>query len=187
VTIMQMDAGLDTGPMLLAEATPILPQDTTGTLHDRLAELGARLIVQALQLAEAGQLQPVPQPEDGACYAPKIDKAESVIDWALPAAVIERRIRAFDPFPGASTTLDGAVLKLWNSEIVSYQRTPDMPCGQILVIDDAGITVACGADALRLTMLQRTGGKRLPAADFVRGFALQPGQVLGAAATAPAP
>ena len=183
VTIMQMDAGLDTGPMLLAEATPILPQDTTGTLHDRLPPLGAPLIVRALQLADTGQLQPVPQPAQGASYAPKIEKAESLIDWTQPAAVIERRIRAFDPFPGASTTLNGVVLKLWHSEIVSYQNTSDVPCGQILSVNDAGITVACGADALRLTMLQRTGGKRLPAADFVRGFALQPGQVLGTAAT----
>lgn len=187
VTIMQMDAGLDTGPMLLTEATPILAHDTTGTLHDRLAALGARLIVQALQLAEAGQLQPRPQPEQGGCYAPKIDKAESLIDWAQPAAVIERRIRAFDPFPGASTTLGSTVLKLWSSEIMSYQRSSDVPCGQILSVNDAGITVACGTDALRLTVLQRTGGKRLAAAEFLRGFALQPGQVLGAAGAAPAP
>jgi methionyl-tRNA formyltransferase len=114
------------------------------------------------------------------CYAPKIDKAESLIDWAQPAAVIERRIRAFDPFPGASTTLGGTVLKLWSSEIMSYQRSSDVPCGQILSVNDAGITVACGTDALRLTLLQRTGGKRLAAAEFLRGFALQPGQVLGA-------
>ena len=150
-----------------------------------LAALGGQLIVQALQLAGQGALRPVPQPAEGVSYAHKIDKHEAAIDWRQPAALIERRIRAFDPFPGASTTLGDAVIKLWRSEIDSCLRTPDARCGQIFAINDAGITVACGDGALRLTELQRPGGKRLPAREFLRGFALAPGQCLGQAGDAP--
>ena len=185
ITIMQMDAGLDTGDMLLVQALPIGPRATTASLHDELAALGGQLIVQALQLAGQGALRPVPQPAEGVSYAHKIDKHEAAIDWRQPAALIERRIRAFDPFPGASTTLGDAVIKLWRSEIDSYLRTPDARCGQIFAINDAGITVACGDGALRLTELQRPGGKRLPAREFLRGFALAPGQCLGQAGDAP--
>ena len=185
ITIMQMDAGLDTGDMLLVQALPIGPRATTASLHDELAALGGQLIVQALQQAGQGTLRSVPQPAEGVSYAHKIDKHEAAIDWRQPAALIERRIRAFDPFPGASTTLGDAVIKLWRSEIDSYLRTPDARCGQILAINDAGITVACGDGALRLTELQRPGGKRLPAREFLRGFALAPGQCLGQAGDAP--
>ena len=185
ITIMQMDAGLDTGDMLLVQALPIGPRATTASLHDELAALGGQLIVQALQLAGQGALRPVPQPAEGVSYAHKIDKHEAAIDWRQPAALIERRIRAFDPFPGASTTLGDAAIKLWSSEIDSFLRTPDARCGQILAINDAGITVACGDGALRLTELQRPGGKRLPAREFLRGFALAPGQCLGQAGDAP--
>ena len=185
ITIMQMDAGLDTGDMLLVQALPIGPRATTASLHDELAALGGQLIVHALQLAGQGALRPVPQPAEGVSYAHKIDKHEAAIDWRQSAALIERRIRAFDPFPGASTTLGDAVIKLWRSEIDSSLRTPDARCGQILAINDAGITVACGDGALRLTELQRPGGKRLPAREFLRGFALAPGQCLGQAGDAP--
>jgi len=185
ITIMQMDAGLDTGDMLLVQALPIGPRATTASLHDELAALGGQLIVQALQLAGQGALRPVPQPGEGVSYAHKIDKHEAAIDWRQSAALIERRIRAFDPFPGASTTLGDAVIKLWRSEIDSCLRTPDARCGQILAINDAGITVACGDGVLRLTELQRPGGKRLPAREFLRGFALAPGQCLGQAGDAP--
>ena len=185
ITIMQMDAGLDTGDMLLVQALPIGPRATTASLHDELAALGGQLIVQALQLAGQGALRPVPQPAEGVSYAHKIDKHEAAIDWRQPAALIERRIRAFDPFPGASTTLGDAVIKLWRSEIDSCLRTPDARCGQIFAINDAGITVACGDGARRLTELQRPGGKRLPAREFLRGFALAPGQCLGQAGDAP--
>ncbi|WP_312792570.1 methionyl-tRNA formyltransferase [Diaphorobacter nitroreducens] len=182
VTIMQMDAGLDTGDMLLLEKTAISPADTTATLHDRLAQLGGRLIVEALELAACGGLKPTPQPAEGVSYAHKIDKAESTIDWNQPAEVIARRVRAFDPFPGAATTLGADAIKVWSCEIDSYSRTLDGACGQILFIDADGIGVACGAGSLlRLTVLQRAGGKRLPAADFLRGFPLAPGMVLGAA------
>ena len=179
---MQMDAGLDTGDMLLLEKTAISPADTTATLHDRLAQLGGRLIVEALELAACGGLKPTPQPAEGVTYAHKIDKAESTIDWNQPAEVIARRVRAFDPFPGAATTLGADAIKVWSCKIDSCSRTLDAACGQILSIDADGICVACGAGSLlRLTVLQRAGGKRLPAADFLRGFPLAPGMVLGAA------
>lgn len=185
VTIMQMDAGLDTGDMLLVEKTPIAPTDTTAVLHDRLAELGGRMIVEALELAACGGLQPVPQPAEGVTYAHKIEKAESEIDWSLPAHVIGQRIRAFDPFPGASTALQGEAIKVWGYEIDSYSRLSSERCGQILASGPEGVTVACGeGGALRLTTLQRAGGKRLPVADFLRGFPLPVGQVLGASTVA---
>ena len=180
VTIMQMDAGLDTGDMLLAEALPIAARATTATLHDALAALGARLIVQALQQPQA--LARTPQPAGGITYAHKIDKQEAAIDWALPAEVIERRVRAFDPFPGAHTALAGTTIKVWNSKIDSALRPTDARCGQILSISDEGVAVACGSGVLRLTELQRPGGKRLPARDFLRGFPLAVGQRFGAEA-----
>jgi methionyl-tRNA formyltransferase len=180
VTIMQMDAGLDTGAMLLTEKLPIAPRDTSATLHDRLADLGGRMIVEALKLAACGGLQPVAQPEQGVTYAHKIEKSESAVDWSMPAQAIGRQIRAFDPFPGASTTLGSETIKLWDYEIHGHQRLPDQRCGEILSIDNTGVLVACGEDALRLTSLQRAGGKRLPASDFLRGFPLQTGMVLGA-------
>ncbi|KQR43094.1 methionyl-tRNA formyltransferase [Acidovorax sp. Leaf160] len=179
VTIMQMDAGLDTGDMLLMERTAIAPTDTTATLHDRLADLGGRMIVEALELAACGGLRPEPQPAEGVTYAHKIDKAESTIDWSLPAEVIGRRIRAFDPFPGASTIAGGEAVKLWNYEIDSGVRCNDERPGRILSIDSSGIAIATGDGALRLTLLQRAGGKRLAAADFLRGFPLAAGQMLG--------
>ena len=185
VTIMQMDAGLDTGDMLLVEKTPIAPTDTTAVLHDCLADLGGRMIVEALELAACGGLQPVPQPAEGVTYAHKIEKAESEIDWSLPAHVIGQRIRAFDPFPGASTALQGEAIKVWGYEIDSCSRLSNERCGQILASGPEGVTVACGeGGALRLTTLQRAGGKRLPAADFLRGFPLPVGQVLGASTVA---
>ena len=185
VTIMQMDAGLDTGDMLLVEKTPIAPTDTTAVLHDRLADLGGRMIVEALELAACGGLQPVPQPAEGVTYAHKIEKAESEIDWSLQAHVIGQRIRAFDPFPGASTALQGEAIKVWGYEIDSYQRLSNERCGQILASGPEGVTVACGeGGALRLTTLQRAGGKRLPVADFLRGFPLPVGQVLGTSTVA---
>ena len=185
VTIMQMDAWLDTGDMLLVEKTPIAPTDTTAVLHDRLADLGGRMIVEALELAACGGLQPVPQPAEGVTYAHKIEKAESEIDWSLPAHVIGQRIRAFDPFPGASTALQGEAIKVWGYEIDSCSRLSNERCGQILASGPEGVTVACGeGGALRLTTLQRAGGKRLPVADFLRGFPLPVGQVLGASTVA---
>ena len=179
VTIMQMDAGLDTGGMLLTERLAIEPQDTTASLHDKLARLGGRLIVEALHRVAAGKLKPVAQPVRGVTYAHKIDKAEAMLDWRQPAAVLERKIRAFDPFPGACCAIDGEVLKLWRSHIDSDRAPLGKDPGQILAVTEAGVAVACGAGVLCLTQLQRPGGKRLPVADFLRGFSLSPGMVLG--------
>jgi len=175
VTIMQMDAGLDTGDMLLVEKLPIGPDDTTGALHDRLAVLGGRLIVEALELAACGGMPPVKQPGEGVTYAHKIDKAEARVDWSQPAAVISRRIRAFDPFPGAFTELEGETFKLWRHELLPSFAAQAEPAGTVLSADSTGIAVACGDGVLKLTELQRAGGKRLAAADFLRGFDIKPG------------
>lgn len=177
VTIMQMDAGLDTGAMLLAERVAIAPEDTTASLHDKLAALGARLVVDALELAACGGLQPVPQPAEGVTYAHKIEKAEAAIDWSQPADAIERRIRAFDPFPGASAQIHGETVKLWRARAVMQGRGSAAP-GTVVALDPHGIGVACGAGRLEITELQRPGGKRLAAADFLRGFPLAPGELL---------
>ena len=180
VTIMQMDAGLDTGDMRLTERLPIGPQDTTAVLHDRLAALGARLVVTALEQASSGQLKPVPQPTEGVTYAHKIEKAEAAIDWSLPAATLERRVRAFDPFPGAATVLAGETIKVWGAQVRTDAAPAGAP-GTVLVVSAAGIDVACGSGVLRLTQLQRAGGKRLAAAQFLHGFPVDPGARLGGA------
>ncbi len=176
VTIMQMNAGLDTGDMLLTERIAIGPRATTGSLHDKLAVLGGRLVVEALELVACGGLTRTPQPGAGVTYAHKIEKAEAAIDWSLPADAIERRIRAFDPFPGATAAAAGEVIKVWSSELAP-DAGPDEAGepGRIAAVSDQGIDVWCGAGRLRLTQLQRAGGKRLPVADFLRGFGIQPG------------
>jgi methionyl-tRNA formyltransferase len=175
VTIMQMDAGLDTGDMLLAVPVPIESPDTTATLHDKLAVLGGRLIVEALELAACGGLKPVRQPSEGVTYAHKIEKAEAAIDWSQPAEVIARRIRAFDPFPGASSALAGETLKLWSAQALSAAQAADAPAGAIVAVSPAAVDVRCGEGLLRVTQLQRAGGKRLAVADFLRGFDVKPG------------
>ena len=177
VTIMQMDAGLDTGDRLLVEPLPITPFDTTASLHDKLALLGGRMIVEALELAACSGLKPVRQPAIGVTYAHKIEKHEAAIDWTQAAQVIARRIRAFDPFPGASSQLGGETIKLWRSEIDSELCPSDKGCGTILSVNAEGVSVACGHGVLRVTELQRPGGKRLKATDFLRGFDLQPGMI----------
>jgi methionyl-tRNA formyltransferase len=173
ITIMQMDAGLDTGDMLLSEALPIARDDTTASLHDRLAPLGGRLIVEALELAASGGLKARAQPAAGVTYAHKIDKAEAAIDWRDSAAAIERRLRAFDPFPGATGTIGGDTIKCWRGRVVPGAGAP----GSVLAVGDDGVTVACGDAALRLTELQRAGGRRLPAAQFLQGQPLGAGMV----------
>lgn len=177
ITIMQMDAGLDTGDMLLVEKLAIKPMDTTGSLHDRLAVLGGRLIVEALELAACGGMPRTRQPEEGVTYAHKIEKAEAAVHWTQSAAAIERRVRAFDPFPGAFTQMGADVVKLWGCEITGAVQPAGVKPGTILQADAAGVQVACGEGVLRLTQLQRAGGKRLTAADFLRGFALSPGMI----------
>ncbi|MBS0369367.1 MAG: methionyl-tRNA formyltransferase [Proteobacteria bacterium] len=171
ITIMQMDAGLDTGPMLMKRSTAIESDDTTGSLHDRLASLGADLIVDALRALPGGGLKATPQPADGVTYAAKIGKAEATVDWTRPAAEIERAIRAFNPFPGALGTYQGTPIKLWRARAIDASGAP----GEVLLAEGAGVIVACGEGALCITELQKPGGKRLAAADFVRGTAIAVG------------
>ena len=163
ITIMQMDAGLDTGPMLLARSMAIAADDTTGSLHDRLALLGGELVVQALRQLDGLAAQA--QPEAGVTYAHKIDKAEAAIDWGQPAVLIERRLRAFDPLPGCSFRLDGEAVKLWRAAVVPGQDVP----GTVLAASPERWVVACGASALELLELQRGGGRRLPVREFLQG------------------
>lgn len=181
ITLMQMDAGLDTGGMLAMDRVVIRADDTTASLHDRLAVLGGQMVVAALQkAADVGRAPATPQPADDICYAHKIAKAESAIDWALPATVIERRVRAFDPFPGASFQCQGEAVKLWQARV----RPPAQPAapGTVLQADAQGLQVACGEGTLELLQLQRPGGKRLAAAAFVQARSGLAGQVLPASA-----
>lgn len=172
ITIMQMDEGLDTGAILLQDAIPIEVDETAQTLHDRLAALGARLIVKAL----AAPLAPRPQSEAGVTYAAKIEKREACIDWSESAEAIERRVRAFDPVPGAATAFEGAPLKVWRASIEpGVSGAP----GEVRAIDAEGVVVACGDNGLRLRELQRAGGKRLPAQAFLAGFRIARGARMG--------
>ena len=173
VTLMQMDAGLDTGPILLTQATPIAADDTSATLLARLAELGGALAVRGLAEAAAGRLQPQPQPADGVSYAAKIDKAEATIDWRQPAATIERRLRAFDPFPGAKAVLGGETIACWRGAVRPLATGAAAP-GEIHAAGGE-LTVACGEGALALLELQRPGGRRMTAAEFLRGWKPAPG------------
>ncbi len=182
VVIMQMDAGLDTGDMLLTDVLDIASDDTAATLHDRLADMGGALVVRALADAQAGALQPVKQPEVGITYAHKIEKSEAAVDWHQSAEVIGRRVRAFNPFPAASTQLGDDTLKLWRAVVESATHAA-VP-GTLLSADASGVRIACGEGVLCVTELQRAGGKRLNAADFLRGFALTPGQCLASHALA---
>ena len=173
ISIMQMDAGLDTGAVLLQEAIEISGEDTAGTLHDRLAGLGARLIVRALELLGAGRgLKAMPQSADAATYAKKLDKRETRVNWREPAIVVHRQIRALDPRPGAGTAVRGAELKIWRCVVAAGQGAP----GKILGTGPGGILIACGEGAVLVTELQRAGGKRLVPAEFLRGFPLSAGE-----------
>ncbi|TFW29965.1 methionyl-tRNA formyltransferase [Massilia horti] len=172
VTIMQMEEGLDTGPMLLIEKIAIEDSDTTGTLHDKLAALGGRMIVEALCKMAAGEAIAQPQPEQGVTYAAKITKDEARLDFAQSAAKLSRKVRAFNPFPGAHALVDGVTIKVWAAE--PQPGEPGATPGQVLSADaQHGIVVACGEGRLRLTELQKPGGKRLPAAEFLKGFPLE--------------
>jgi methionyl-tRNA formyltransferase len=197
VTIMKMDVGLDTGPIVSQRRTPIHPEDDSATLHDRLAQLGAELLVQTIPDYVAGKIQPVPQPAAGASYAAKIKKEDGRIDWNQPAQTIWNRLRAFTPWPGAFTFLKAEpkplLIKIWKAEVVEksggaacradlsrrsetkaeapQERRP----GEILSADKTGIVVGCGEHALRIFELQREGGKRLTAEQFLAGFPMKAG------------
>lgn len=167
VTIMQMDAGLDTGPMLLREAVPIGPQSTAATLHDTLSELGARLIVRALSAPAV----PVPQPGDGAVYAPKLSREAGRIDWTQDAGAIERQVRAFDPWPGTFTTLRGQMLKVLRVELLDASGSPGIAI-------DEHLAIGCGTAGLRLTRVQLAGRPAMEAAAFLRGHPVTAGTIL---------
>ncbi len=169
VCIMQMEAGLDTGPVLLREATPILPSETTIRLHDRLSEIGARLIVKALQ--DLPDLMPEPQPDNGVTYASKIDKAEARIDWTRPAREVDRLIRGLSPFPGAWFEMNATRVKVLESTETDGNGTP----GEVL---DTGLRVACGEGAVILKRLQRAGKAAQDAAVFQQGAQIVPGTIL---------
>jgi methionyl-tRNA formyltransferase len=175
VTIMKMDAGLDTGPVLSTRRTPILPADDSQALHDRLAQLGAALLVETIPGLVAGKILPQPQPAEGASYAAKIKKEDGQIDWAFPAEKIFNRLRAFTPWPGAfsyvQTDDQPQLLKIWKALVVEKSGG----AGEILSADKNGIVVGCGNDALNILELQREGGKRLTAQDFLTGFPLKAG------------
>lgn len=174
ITIMRMDAGLDTGPVLAQERLAIMPDDDAGTLHDRLAALGARMIVSALADAVSGILQEKPQASTGVSYARKLDKREADIDWQLPAPRIERAIRALRPWPGATAKLRAEPLKIWRAQLGSGHGAG----GTVIASGDEGVLVACGEGALLLTELQRPGGKRLSATAFLHGCPIGPGECL---------
>ena len=163
---MRMDAGLDTGPVISRHPLPIADDDNAGSLHDKLAVLGADAIVAALQ----GDLKATAQPSDGATYARKIGREDAVLDWSRSARELERVVRAMRPSPGAISSLDGERIKIWRARLADGRGSP----GSVLAAADS-LVVACGEGALAITELQRAGGKSLPAAEFIRGRALKPG------------
>ena len=179
VTIMQMDAGLDTGDILTQVATPIRAEDNSQTLHDRLAQLGAELLVATISEYVAGKISPRPQPAAGVSHCAKIKKSDGQLDWSQPARVLWNRVRAFTPWPGAFTHLPATpqprLLKIWQAEVAEQNGRP----GEILAADPTGILLACGQNALRILELQLEGGRRLPARDFLAGHGLPVGLKLG--------
>jgi len=179
ITIMQMDAGLDTGPILLMEAIDIGPEVTAGTLTEELAQLGGRLMVTALRDIGQGRLQARPQPADGVVYARKVEKREAWIDWNESAERLAARVRAFDPFPGACSSIGGHTIKIWRAHVLGV---PPAAGGSSAIVPGAvhcvgaeGIVVACGQGFLCLTQLQRAGGRRLQAREFLAGIPIAAG------------
>jgi methionyl-tRNA formyltransferase len=170
VTIMQMDAGLDTGPMISQQRVPIAPEDDAGSLHDKLAAVGAEAVVSALSDIERGQSRAVPQPTLGVSYAAKIGKQDLRLDWSRPAVELERAVRAFRPSPGAFAMFRGETLKIWRARVADAQGEP----GTVLQAGSE-LVLACGRQALAISELQRAGGRRLEAAQFLRGNPLSPG------------
>ena len=173
ISIMRMEQGLDTGPVYLTRTIPILPDDDAGSLHDRLAALGASSIVDALPQIADGTLAPAPQPGKGITYAHKITKLEAAIDWQRDALEVDRQVRAFNPFPGAFSLLRREPVKIWHGVAIAGGQGV---AGEILSCGPHGIDVACGNGTLKITELQKAGGRRLPAAEFLRGLSLEPGE-----------
>lgn len=172
VTVFQIESTLDSGPILAMERIPIADDATAATLHDDLAVLAARMVGPAVDTLAAGRALPRPQPVEGVTYAPKLDKAEGRLDWSQPAVVVARRLRALNPWPGCWTEIEGQRVRVLEGEVVAGAGIP----GEVL---DDRLTVACGEGALRLTRVQRGGGRPMPAAEFLRGFPLPAGARLG--------
>jgi methionyl-tRNA formyltransferase len=179
VTIMQMDEQMDTGAILAMEKIPIRSDDNAQTLHNRLADLGAALLLKTIPDYVAGKIQPRPQPSAGVSYAPKIKKSDGQIDWQQPAETIANRVRAMIPWPGAFTRLSNpspsALLKIWEAEVVARSGS----AGEILQADKNGLVISCGTNALHISLLQAEGGRRMSAQEFLTGHQLQAGQKLG--------
>ncbi len=173
ICIMQMEAGLDTGPVLLEKRLPVTGTDTGGSLHDNLAKLGAQAIVEALSTLEF--LKPVPQPELGVTYAAKLAKEDARIDWRLPAEHLTRKIRAFNPVPGAWTLLNGETVKIWQAEAIALKGSP----GEVLCADSRGLVVACGEGAVKVMELQKAGARRMDTLTFLSGLKIPAGTQLG--------
>ena len=172
VTIIQMEPSLDTGPILAMERVPITAEATAASLHDTLADLAARMVGPTIDQLASGRITPHPQPDQGVTYAPKVDKAEARLDWSRPAPFLERQLRAFNPWPGCWTDLDGERLLVLEGELAAGVGAP----GEVL---DDRMTIACGEGALRLTRVQRAGGRPMSADAFLRGFPLPVGVRLG--------
>ena len=180
ITIMQMDAGLDTGPMLAFERVPIGDRDTAGTLHERLADVGARLIVDTLRTLANGEVAATPQPVEGVTYAAKIERGERPIDWRLTAVAIDRKIRALSPSPGATASWRGSPVRVVAAIPVAARSSEGT--GTVVAVTAAGVDVACGEHTvLRFMQLQPAGGRAMPAAAFAAGRALAPGARFDAA------
>lgn len=180
VTLMKMEAGLDTGPILAVERTPIRLEDDASALHDRLALLGAKLVLDSLDRYLEGAIQPIPQPE-GATHARKITREDGQLDWSESAQQLDRRIRGLTPWPGTFTFLTRSgkakLLKIWKASPLASDQT--LPRGTVIQADQAGFIVACGAGSLRIKTVQLEGGRRLESAEFLKGHPLTPGEVLG--------
>ncbi len=175
ISIMRMDAGLDTGPVCSSASIPIASDDTAASLHDKLALLGAQCIVDCLRTLERGEFKCIPQPEVGVTYANKIEKTEADIDWTKSATEVDRQIRAFNPFPVARTSLSGEAIRVWRAMPTSRSGAP----GQVLSSSKEGIVVACGSESLRLFELQRASSKRLSAGEFLLGYPVHPNDYFG--------
>ena len=171
VSIMKMDAGLDTGPVLARRSIAIAENDDAGTLRDKLAAMGAEMMVETLERIEAGDIRSEPQLSSGATYARKIEKDETMLDWGKPAVEIERAVRAYRPSPGAATRLQGEILKIWQAHVCHERGMP----GQVLCASDGGLVIGCGKQSLEISELQRQGGRRMSAREFLRGHAIVPG------------
>lgn len=187
VTTMQMDAGIDTGDILLSEKVKLEPKETGGSLFDRLSRVGGQLLVKTLECAQNGTLQPIKQQEEEASYVKMLNKSFGLIDFQKPAVNIERLIRGLSPWPSAFTHIDGKMLKIWDADVVAAENIENQTenadnkpdCGTIISMDEKSFTVQCGEGALKVNEVQLEGKKRMKTEDFLRGYKLKPGQRLG--------